>query len=211
MEGRQVRIRAFWSAVLLAGCAATTFAQGEQIKPVAAKPEIVSGTVITYEAGHAIVVREADKKEVEYALAPNLGVPPGVKVGSNVTLTTEPGPNGTVTVKRIVIDTVTPTGERRRLKEEIRVAPDGTTTMSREFANVSGKVVNYESGKFITIKRPDGTEVTYGINAESALPAGLAVGRNVTVTPSHTMTGNEQNAQRIVYSHGKRSRTKHRS
>jgi hypothetical protein len=88
--------------------------ESEHAKPVAVKPVIVSGTVIRYEPGHAIVIREADKKEVEYALAPNLGVPPGVTIGSNVSVTTEPGSDGVVTVKRIVIDTVTPTGEQRR-------------------------------------------------------------------------------------------------
>jgi len=166
--------------------------------------------VIKYEPGHAIVVREAGKKEVQYVLAPNLGVPPGVQVGSNVSLTTEPGPNGTVTVKRIVIDTVTPTGEARRLTEEIRNAPDGTSTLTRQFSNVAGKVVNYEAGKFITVRRADGTEVTYGITTESVLPAGIAVGKNVTVTPAKTTAGNEQNVQRVVYSSGKaRSRTRH--
>ena len=191
-----MNIRSAVGAVLLAGCAVFTSAQTqtEVVQPV-----VITGEVVRYEPGHVIVIRSADKGEVSYTLTPSLTVPTGVEVGRTVSLYTEPGEGGATLVKRVTTTSVTPSGNVKRTTEETRTSPTGETTTTTR-TTISGIVQAYEAGKSITVTRPDGTQVTYVINEQSQLPAGIAIGRRVIIYPAGTpVPGDDQLVQRVVY------------
>lgn len=59
-----------------------------------------------------------------------------------------------------------------------------TTTLgsdSSRIVTITGEVVKYEPGQFITIESPDHQTVRYTIAQDSQLPQDLAVGKTVTV------------------------------
>ena len=196
---------------LLGACALTAHAQSQtytETTRTEVKPVIVTGEVVRYEPGHVIVIRSQKGDEVSYTLMPSLTVPAEVRVGRAVTLYTEPGEGGSTLVKRVATTSVTPSGNVKRTTEETRTSPTGEQTTTTT-TTISGTVQAYETGKSITITRPDGTQVTYMINAESQLPAGLAVGRRVTIYPSTVMTGSDQTVRRVVYTTTKTKTNKH--
>jgi hypothetical protein len=189
-----MKIRSAVGAVLLAGCAVFTSAQTQTD---VVQPVVITGEVVRYEPGHVIVIRSADKGEVSYTLTPSLTVPTGVEVGRTVSLYTEPGEGGATLVKRVTTTSVTPSGNVKRTTEETRTSPSGETTTTTR-TTISGTVQAYEAGKSITLTRPDGTQVTYMINEQSQLPAGIAIGRRVIIYPA-TVPGDDQLVQRVVY------------
>jgi uncharacterized protein YndB with AHSA1/START domain len=189
-----MKIRSAVGAVLLAGCAVFTSAQTQTD---VVQPVVITGEVVRYEPGHVIVIRSADKGEVSYTLTPSLTVPTGVEVGRTVSLYTEPGEGGATLVKRVTTTSVTPSGNVKRTTEETRTSPSGETTTTTR-TTISGTVQAYEAGKSITLTRPDGTQVTYMINEQSQLPAGIAIGRRVIIYPA-AVPGDDQLVQRVVY------------
>lgn len=195
---------------LLAGSAVGAFAQSQtytETTRTEVQPIVVTGEVLRYEPGHVIVIR-SNKGEVSYTLMPSLVVPTDLKVGRTVTLYTEPGENGATLVKRVTTTSVTPGGEVKRTTETTRTTPEGVST-TETTTTVSGTVEAYEAGKSITITRPDGTQVTYIINAESQLPTGIVVGRRVTIYPSTVATGSDMTVRRVVYTTTKTKTNKH--
>jgi len=142
----------------------------------------VDGEVIRYEPGQVIVLRGGDNKEVSYTLSPSVTVPAEVAIGRRVTLYTAPGKGGTTMVSRVTTTSVTPEGNIKRTTEETKTHPSGVTTKTTT-TDISGKVEAYESGKTLTILRPDGSKVTYVINAKSQVPADMAIGKTVTILP----------------------------
>ena len=195
---------------LFAGSAVGAFAQSQtytETTRTEVKPIVVTGEVLRYEPGHVIVIR-SDKGEVSYTLMPSLVVPTDVKVGRTVTLYTEPGENGATLVKRVTTTSITPSGEVKRTTETTRTTPEGVST-TETTTTVSGTVEAYEAGKSITITRPDGTQVTYIINAESQLPTGIVVGRRVTIYPSTVAAGSDMTVRRVVYTTTKSKTNKH--
>jgi uncharacterized protein YndB with AHSA1/START domain len=149
---------------------------------------MINGQVVKYEPGKTIVVRSADNRETVYTLSPSVAVPADVKVGRDVTLYTEASADGSSQlVSRVVTTSVTPEGNVKRTTEDTRTLPSGTTTRTTT-TTISGRVEAYEAGKLITITSEDGSKATYVINAQSKLPAGLVVGKTVTIVPSDGQT-----------------------
>jgi hypothetical protein len=162
-----------------------TFAQVVQTET---KYVTVDGEVVRYEPGKVIVIRGTDDKEIIYSLAPSVVVPADVKVGRRVTLFTEPGRDGgSQLVSRVTTTSVTPEGKIKRTTEDTRTLPSGATTRTTT-TEISGKVEAYEAGKTLTILRSDGSKVTYVISEKSKVPAGLVVGKTVTIVPMGTDT-----------------------
>ena len=159
----------------------------------------VDGDVVSYEPGRMIVIRGADNKEVSYTLAPSIVMPAEVQVGRRVTLFTEPATTGgTQIVSRVTTTSVTPEGDVKRTTEDTRVLPSGATTKTTT-TNISGKVASYEAGKTLTITKEDGSKVTYLLNKKSQVPAGLVIGKNVSILPLATTEPGEPIAQTITY------------
>ena len=184
---------------VLAGMAVAALAQTQTYTAKAraadvVRPVIITGEVVRYEPGQVIVVR-SDKGEVSYTLAPSLTVPSDVQVGRTVSLTTEPGENGAVLVKRVTTTSVTPHGRVKTTTEETRTHPSGETTTTTT-TTISGTVQAYEAGKSVTVTRADGSQVTYMINDASQLPTDLAIGRHIVIYPA---AGSEPMVSRIIY------------
>ena len=68
-----------------------------------------------------------------------------------------------------------------------------------EFVTVTGTVQSYDAGRSITIVKPDGSQVTYTVNAQSMVPEKLATGKTVTVRTTKVTTG-QPVVQRVTYS-----------
>jgi hypothetical protein len=144
------------------------------------KVTTVSGEVVSYEPGRAIVLRPASGEPVTYTLTPKVTVPADVQVGRKVTLYTEPGMDGTTSVARVTTTSVTPDGQVKRTTEETRTKPGGETSKLTT-VTVQGTLQAIEPGKSLTVLRPDGTKVLYVIGEGVTLPADLAVGKVVTI------------------------------
>ncbi len=160
----------------------------------------LNGEVIRYEPGRSIVVRGADHSEVVYNLNPKVVVPANVKVGQQVTIHSEPGPDGTSRlVSRVVTTSVTPEGNVARTTEETRTDASGGTTKTTT-TQVVGKVTAYEPGRTLTLTRADGTQATYVINPTSNVPMDLAIGKSVALIPvTTTSTSGDVVVRTITY------------
>ena len=154
----------------------------------------ITGSVVEYQPGHTIVLRDASQKTVTYTLSPNVQIPSGVAVGRKVTIYTQPG-SGNV-VSRVTTVGMTSDGRMKTTTSETSTAPSGAMTRTKT-VHVMGTVQTYEAGKSVTLTRPDGSTVTYMINDQSQLPADVAVGKKVTVTTT-TMSG-QPVIQRMTY------------
>jgi hypothetical protein len=195
-----MRLHIVVGVALFAGSALGASAQTQTYKETTrteVKPVVITGEVVRYEPGHVIVVRSSNG-EVSYTLMPSLTVPAEVQVGRTVSLYTEPGEDGNTIVKRVTTTSVMPSGQVKRTTETTRTSPTGETT-THTSTTISGTVEAYVAGKSITITRPDGTQVTYIINDQSQMPTGIAVGRHVMIYPSTVTAGQDQTAQRVVY------------
>jgi hypothetical protein len=173
-----MNLRNFLVAGLIAACAVVASAP---LAPAADEKVVtVTGDVIRLEPGRTIVIRDPNRREVVYTLGPSVVLPAGVEVGRRVTLVTEPGADGTTLVSRVTTVTTTPEGETKRTVEETRTSPGGDTTRTVT-TTVTGMVGAFVPGKTITLKQDDGTEVTYILEPDSQIPAGLVAGRTVMI------------------------------
>ena len=160
----------------------------------------VDGEVIRYEAGQTIVIRGADNKDVTYTLSPSIAVPAEVKVGRRVTLYTEPGLDGkTQLVSRVTTTSVNAEGDVKRVTEDTRTLPSGAVTRTTTTTNTTGTVAAYEAGKTLTITRSDGSTATYVLNRKTKVPAGLVIGKSVSVAPLANAGPGEPVARTITY------------
>jgi hypothetical protein len=160
----------------------------------AASRATVTGEVVRYDAGKAIVLRGADGREVTYAIAPAISVPAGVAIGRRVTIVTEPSADETVLVTRITTEAA-PDGGVAATTEKTAASSSGET--KSQITSTYGTVSAYEPGKAITILRPNATTVTYTIDANSTVPDGISRGRRVVIR-TITRPGLEQPLVRKV-------------
>jgi len=189
--------RVAFAAILSLGLCATAFSQTttttETTTTRVEKPAMVTGEVIRLEPGKTIVIRSGGE-EVSYVLAPGLLVPAEVQVGRKVSLQIEPAATGGSTVvRRITTTTVGTDGQVREKTEVTRTNPMGDTTTTTT-TTLKGKVDTYVPGRSVTIIDSKGGRVTYLLSAESAVPAEMIMGKEVTVyvapneKPTPTMT-----------------------
>jgi hypothetical protein len=170
------------------------------------RPVMVIGDIVRYEPGHVIVVRDSSNNEVTYNLTPSLTIPTGIEVGRRVTLYTMRGDDGSSTVTKITTS-VTPEGNVARTVERTHTNAAGETSTSTS-TNIVGTVQAYEPGHSLTLVRPDGSHVTYMVNAQTHIPEGLAVGRTIMLTPAAIGDTGDRIADTITYTETK-TETKH--
>jgi len=166
--------------------------------PSGEKYTTISGDVVKYEPGRTIVLRDLNRKEVTYTLAPEIVVPEDVRIGRKVTLFTEAGDGGATMVKRVTVTSMTPEGDVKRTTNETRTSPSGSMTTSRT-TTINGVVQSFEAGKSLTLTRPDGVTVTYVINDRSQLPADLAVGKKVVIRTVPLTGSNDLAVEQVTY------------
>lgn len=164
----------------------------------------VSGSVVRYTPGQSIVIRSADNRETQYTIASSVDVPSDVAVGSSVTVYTDPG-----AASRVTRISVGPTGTTSSTQTTYSSSsqpvssgpgegqqPQAQEAPATEVVTVSGTVQAYQPGQSITLTRADGTQATYTVNAQSAVPAKLVTGKTVTV---RTTKGPSPVVQRVTY------------
>ena len=155
--------------------AAPLASQAQQTEVVVA-PVVVSGEVIRYEPGRAIVLK-SDGREVSYVLTPELALPADVQLGRRVTVHTERGADGTTRVTRVVSTSLTPEGHVQRTTEETRVGESGTVV--REKRTVTGEVVSFVPGKTIVVRPAAGEPLSLALAASAT--GDVQVGQRVTL------------------------------
>jgi hypothetical protein len=166
--------------------------------PSGEKYTTVTGEVVKYEAGRTIVLRDMNRKEVTFTLAPEMVVPEDIRVGRKVTLFTESGDGGTTLVKRVTTTSTTPEGDVKRTTNETRTSPSGAMTTTST-TTINGVVQSYDAGKSLTLTRDDGSTVTYVINDRSQLPADLVVGKKVFIRTVPLTGSNDLAVERVSY------------
>ena len=154
----------------VAGIAASQDAEANRVT--------VTGEIVRYEAGRTIVLRDADGREVTYAIAPTISPQAGIVVGRRVTIVTEPSANETVMVTRITAEDG-PDSAPATMSGRTAAAP--SVEAKSQITSTLGTVSAYEPGRTITILRPNATTVTYAIDANSAVPTGISAGRRVVI------------------------------
>ena len=188
----------FLLAGILAGAAAAAFAQdsttyqsqttnndGSQTTTTTTTKTTVTGSVVSYEPGRTIVLREPSNRVVTYRLGPTVTIPYDVKVGRTVTVYAEPGVGGETTVTRVTTNA------------------DGSTTRTTERTSTSGTEVwgtvdAYEPGRTVRIVGPSGTPTTYYLTDRSQLPPDIKVGKKVRVYTTTTMGPDGPVVERVV-------------
>lgn len=150
-------------------------------KPGDSRAVIVSGDVVRYDAGKTIVLR-SDGRDITYAIAPEAPAAVGITVGRKVSIVTEPSLSGPLLVTRITTETLTPEGQLQTTTEKTTASAAAEATESKtQVTTEYGTVTAYDPGRSLTMLRPNGTTVTYTIDATSAIPTRLAAGRKVLV------------------------------
>jgi hypothetical protein len=157
--------------------AALPLASQAQQTEVVVAPVVVSGEVVRYEPGRAIVLK-SDGREVSYVLAPGLALPPDVQLGRRVSVHTERGADGTTRVTRVVSTSLTPEGQVQRTTEETRVGESGTV-VSEKRTTVTGEVVSFVPGKTIVVRPATGDPLTLALSASAT--GDVQVGQRVTL------------------------------
>jgi hypothetical protein len=156
--------------------AAPLASQAQQTEVVVA-PVVVSGEVIRYEPGRAIVLK-SDGREVSYVLTPELALPADVQLGRRVSVHTERGADGTTRVTRVVSTSLTPEGQVQRTTEETRVGESGTVVREKR-TTVSGEVLSFVPGKTIVVRPATGEPLSLALAASAT--GDVQVGQRVTL------------------------------
>jgi hypothetical protein len=195
-----MNLRSVFIAGAVGACLAVSASQPVQAVETTVEKKVVTvtGDIVRLEPSqHVIVLRDANRKEITYTLGPSLTLPSGLDVGRRVTLYTEPGEDGATMVTRVTTLSTTPEGNVKKTVEETRTAPSGETSRTTT-TTVTGTVGAFEAGKSVTLKRADGTEVTYTLEPTSEVPADLAIGRTVVIHPA-SVAGGTPVARTITY------------
>lgn len=156
--------------------AAPLAARAQQAEVVVA-PVVVSGEVVRYEPGRAIVLK-SDGREVSYVLTPELALPADVQLGRRVSVHTERGADGTTRVTRVVSTSLTPEGQVQRTTEETRVGASGTVVREKR-TTVTGEVVSIVPGKTIVVRPASGEPMSLALGATAT--GDVQVGQRVTL------------------------------
>lgn len=168
--------------------AAAPIAGVAQQTEVVVTPVVVSGEVIRYEPGRAIVIK-SEGRDVSYVLTPELSIPGDVQMGRRVSVHSERGADGTTRVTRVVTTSLTPEGNVQRTTEETRVGDSGLVTQKK--TTVTGEVVSFVPGKTIVIRRSPGDDVTMALASNVQLPpAEVQIGQRVTLYTEPGVGGN---------------------
>ena len=183
------------SAVCIAGSFAVVVAAGAQDASQATQQtqsmqqttqvSTINGKVVRYEPGKTIVVLGPDNKEVTYTLSTTATVPADVEVGRVVSLSTEPSPNGPALVTRVTVRSMTPDGKMKTETQTQSTDMNGNQSMTK-VTTVTGTVSAIEAGKSVTFTLPDNTTAVYTVDASSALPSDVAVGKTYTIQTTRT-------------------------
>lgn len=198
------------SALCLAGLAAAALAQqpssaqstSQQTTEVSSQgvttTTVVQGKVVRYEPGKTIVLVGPDSRETTYTLAPKVEVPGDVRIGRQVSLSTEPSADGgQVVVTRITTQSMTPEGNLKTETRTQSTSPSGEQTTTKT-TTVTGTVSAFQPGQSVTFVLPDKRTVVYTLDSSSIVPSDIAVGKTYTVETTRSTSGGPLVVRRIT-------------
>lgn len=148
----------------------------------------IQGEVVRVDAGKEIVLRKDDGQVVTYMLTPEVSVPAEVEVGKVVVLHTDKPASKTVT--RVTTTSVGPFTKR---VEETTTGDAGTFDTQTVYT-----VQGFVPGRSLTVVGPSGKVMTINVDAQSDVPADIAIGKTVTIQ-TEQVEGRPL-ARRVVYS-----------
>ncbi len=173
------------------------------VEPAAAGPEQAdSGVVVNFEEGRNVVLRRADGTQVVYPLSATLAFPPELRLYGTATVYRVPLAGGGFHVTRLTAgppragETVgraapQPAEEPGRSEPQTGEAPAAAGSVHRKpgvaprpvtvTKTLTYTVVSFEPGKSLTLRRPEGTIVTFPFAKKADVSKGLAPGRSVTI------------------------------
>lgn len=135
------------------------------------------GTVVEYVPRKRVVIRDENNKLVTYPLRRAATLSDDVGVGKTVTIESKLS-KGVASVSRVTTTVITPEGEQKVTTRTTETSPEGTSTTTTE-TSVEGVISGYLATKTVTVKHPDGTNVTYELDSSSTIPDDLIIGRRV--------------------------------
>jgi hypothetical protein len=197
------------SALCLTGLAAAALAQqpsssqstSQQTTEVSSQgvttTTVVQGKVVRYEPGKSIVIVGPDSRETTYTLAPKIEVPGDVRIGRQVSLSTEPSDGGQVIVTRITTQSLTPEGNLKTETQTHSTSPSGEQTTTKT-TTVTGTVSAFQPGQSVTFVLPDKQTVVYTLDSSSIVPSDLAVGKTYTVETTRSTSSGPLVVRRIT-------------
>jgi hypothetical protein len=177
------------------------------VEPAATGPEEAdTGVVVNYEEGRNVVLRRSDGTQVVYPIPATLAFPPELRLSESATIYRVPLSGGGFRVTRLAAgppragETVgrgaperapTAADEAGVSAPNTGLAPAAAGAVHRK-PGVVGRpvsvakapsltVVSYERGKTVTLRRAEGTTLTYPLARRADVPKGLAPGWSVTV------------------------------
>lgn len=177
------------------------------VEPAAAGPEQAdTGVVVNFEEGRNVVLRRADGTQVVYPVPATFVFPPELRLYETATVYRVPLAGGGFRVTRLsagppragealgrgASGTAPAAAEEPGVSEpNTGTAPAAAGSVHRR-PGVSGRrvsvtksppytVVAYEPGKSLTLRRAEGTTVTFALARKADVPKGLAPGRAVTI------------------------------
>ncbi|MFY9550880.1 MAG: hypothetical protein WAU32_06995 [Thermoanaerobaculia bacterium] len=168
----------------------TTQTQTTQVSSdgVTTKTTVVQGKVVRYEPGKTIVLVGPDSRETTFTLTPKVEVPGDVRIGRQVSLSTEPSDSGQIIVTRITTQSMTPEGDIKTETQTMSTSPSGDQTLTKT-TTITGTVSALEPGKSVTFLLPDKKTVVYTIDASSVVPSDMAVGKTYMVETTSSTSG----------------------
>ena len=157
-----------------------------------------TGTVVEYVPSKTIVLRDSNQKLVTYTLTPELTIPTDVQVGRTVTVQANAAASGTgaATVEKVTTTSMTPDGDLKTTTRTTATSASGNTTTT-EVTRTEGVISAYVPTKTVTIQQPDGTSVTYQLQAGAVVPGDLVVGKRVAIQLSEA--GQPRIVRHITY------------
>ena len=167
-------------------CATVSQADDRKFTTTEETSTTIQGEVVRVDAGNSIVVRTEAGQEVTYQLGANVAVPAEAQVGKVVVLQMDQ-PNGTI-VKRVTTSSIGPFTKRTEETRSVGGSIDSTT-----FYTVQG----FEPGRTLTLAGPDGKVISVSIDAQSMIPAEIAVGKTITLQ-TETVGGHPMARQVVI-------------
>jgi hypothetical protein len=178
------------------------------VEPAPTGPEQAdTGIVVNYEEGRNLVLRRTDGTQVVYPVPATMVFPPELRLFETATVYRVPLPGGGFRVTRLsagpprageTVGRGAPEPAPSAVDEagvstpNTGAAPAAAGSVHKKPGVSAGRpvtvskvppytVVAYDAGKSLTLRRADGTTVTFALSKKADVPKDLAPGRSVTV------------------------------
>lgn len=182
------------------------------------EPVPVSGTLVAYDPGRTLVLRDVAGRETTYALGPGVAVPRDLSINRTITIFVTRPDSGPPSIVRVALGAgapeTPPPPPPSPAPTPTATPPPGATADTRSETEpvparggtLTGTVTGYVAGKAIAIRVPGGKELTFYLDPKAPVPKGLGVGRYVTVETEPLAGSSESIVRRVEAASSRRAR-----